>query len=401
MQRWYSRLAGYRRLASQYPLTIPFPLHSKTHDIKKPHHSSTSHAHNGSTSSFSTSARWARRKTRLSEATLADEDKSNPAYIQESKLPRTKDRQHANAWVSVMNRALPARLRAAGSGDNAMVEDDIVGGDISSRDVALILRRAQRSYNLDILTHLGVEEGRWKAVTWLINRVLDSFWKSQSDRGDTSIHARLPGPWKTQKSSLQQITEDEQGVLLNLPLELAPQSLHSLDQVTMEDSPLYEPLEATLTHEVLGLIWRSLGNMIVADSTRTDKASHAITPEILEIIALLHHNGMMPGSIYSYQPSDDSNALRQPPTLHLLSSQILTSLSDAAWRAHESLVVEEAKSKGGQYLSMRPELPGSMFRVHVAGLGHEVWLELVLWSCLHGKWIEEGASILQLSLIHI
>lgn len=238
---------------------------------------------------------------------------------------------------------------------------------------------------MDLLTYLGVEKGQWKAVTWLLTRIIDRVWKNSSDKT-----AELPGPWKG-KQSLQEMTA-EAGLYLDSPTGL-PFKL--LDDLTESESPLHDPLESNFAHETLGIVWRSLGNMIIADAARTDKPENTITPEILEIIALLHHHGIMPSSIYSYQPSDDLNALRQPPTLHLLSSHILTSLSDAAWRAHESLVVEEAKAQGGEYLSMRPEIPGSMYKVHVAGLGHEVWLELVLWSCLHGKWIEEGASILQ------
>ena len=81
--------------------------------------------------------------------------------------------------------------------------------------------------------------------------------------------------------------------------------------------------------------------------------------------------------------------------LNLFSSRILTSLSDAAWRAHEKLVVEEAKAKGGEQLSLRPEIPGTAYRVYVSGLRSEVWLELILWSCLHRGWISEGTAILR------
>ncbi|KAJ9620493.1 hypothetical protein H2203_007699 [Taxawa tesnikishii (nom. ined.)] len=134
--------------------------------------------------------------------------------------------------------------------------------------------------------------------------------------------------------------------------------------------------------------------MIVADAARKPAKENTITPEILEIIALLHHCGFMPQSIYSYTPSDEATSLQQPPTLHLLSSNILTSLSDAAWKAHEKSVVEEARAKGGAYAASRPEIPGSQYNVRIAGLGHEIWLELVLWSCLHGGWILDGASVL-------
>jgi len=144
-------------------------------------------------------------------------------------------------------------------------------------------------------------------------------------------------------------------------------------------------------HDVLGGIWQSIGKMIIADSARNT----AITPEILEMLAMMHHRGIMPDSLYRYNPPEDRSALRPPPTLHLLSSQILTSLSDAAWRAHEKCVLDEAKANGGLDTSNRPEIPGSMYRVRVSGLTHEVWLELVLWACLHGGWTVHGAAILE------
>ena len=394
MQRWYSRIAGYRRLACTGTRSRP------TFDLKQHRNG---HSQYFSSCSAQRARKGASATRRLSPSRAVEESEDHPAYLPAWKLPPTKDRQHAGAWIHILNSILPPRLRSAPavadvSGEEAAKDDGSSSTNehvkLTPRDVALILRRAQRSYGLDILTHLGVEKGQWKAVAWLVTRIVDSLWTGNLHVANTSIHSKLPGPWKS-RASLDQITGSKSGAGLHLPGNLAPQSLRSLDELTLEASPLYEPLEATVTHEMLGTVWRSLGNMIIADAARLDRPGSNITPEILEIIASLHHSGMMPSSIYSYYESDDLSALRQPPTLHLLSSHILTSLTDAAWRAHESLVVEEAKSKGGEYLQLRPELPGSMYKVHVAGLGHEVWLELVLWSCLHGNWIEDGASILQ------
>ncbi|KAK3110403.1 hypothetical protein LTR53_015336, partial [Teratosphaeriaceae sp. CCFEE 6253] len=120
-----------------------------------------------------------------------------------------------------------------------------------------------------------------------------------------------------------------------------------------------------------------------------------IKPEILEILAHLHVQGAMPASIYNRAPRDDATAIQQPPTLHMLSSRILTSLSDAAWRAHEKVIVDETLASGGKYMPLRPEVPGSAYRVYVAGLRPEIWLELVLWACLHGGFVLEGTAILQ------
>ncbi|RMZ06545.1 hypothetical protein D0860_05504 [Hortaea werneckii] len=162
-------------------------------------------------------------------------------------------------------------------------------------------------------------------------------------------------------------------------------TLHELtDDLKPENLTRGERLKSA----VLGQIWRSLGNMILACN------DGVVKPEILEIIAYLHHQEIMPATIYSQKPGVDESAIQQPPTLHLLSSRILTSLSDAAWRAHEKAVAAEAREKGGAYRELRPEIPGMAYRVNVAGLRPEIWLELVLWACLHGGWIVEGSAIL-------
>lgn len=289
-----------------------------------------------------------------------------------------------------MEAVLPVRLRSGGETDP---DTNLTREVPSPRQLALLLDRAQRAHNVDLLSYLGVQQGRWKAVVWIITGMVDDLWKNESSMGNKE---GLPGPWQGTRSLHEMTAATISLDDIDPPTTLS--SFRTMDDVTIKSHPLYRPLDARIRHEALGQIWRSLGNMIIADAARAAKATDQgrnITPEILEIIALLHHHGIMPASIYSYQPSEDSTALRQPPTLHLLSSHILTSLTDAAWRAHETLVVEEAKARGGQYASLRPELPGSMYKVRVAGLGHEVWLELVLWSCLHGGWTLEGASILE------
>lgn len=257
-----------------------------------------------------------------------------------------------------------------------------------------MLFTAQRKYRIDLLTHLGVEKGRWKAVVWLVTHLLDELWKPK-DGGSTRLPGQLPD-----SRSLQEMTEKalylpslDQGETDDRP---KTSGFRSFTDITSESEPIHRQLMSRTEHELLGQVWRSLGNMIVADAAQKITDHGSIAPQILEIIALLHHRGIMPHSIYSYNhPADDGIALRQPPTLNLLSSHILTALSDAAWRAHETLVVEEYEAKGGERKGLRPEIPGSRYKVRVPGVGPEVWLELVLWSCIHGGWLDDGASILE------
>jgi hypothetical protein len=77
----------------------------------------------------------------------------------------------------------------------------------------------------------------------------------------------------------------------------------------------------------------------------------------------------------------------------LLSSRIFTALSDATWRARELAAAAEAKKRSGFFAGL--EAKGSSYRVRVSGIKPEIWLELILWSCLHGGWISEGAALLR------
>ncbi|KAF2086596.1 hypothetical protein K490DRAFT_57515 [Saccharata proteae CBS 121410] len=116
-------------------------------------------------------------------------------------------------------------------------------------------------------------------------------------------------------------------------------------------------------------------------------------PFVMEMLAYFHHSELIPDSVYQYGKENQNHPLHQPPTLHLLSSRILTALSDAAWGAHEAAVKEASKDQA-QYNFLGHEIPGSRYKVRTPELGPEVWLELVLWSTLHGGWSLDGAAIL-------
>lgn len=311
------------------------------------------------------------------------------AYIHQSKLPARDASRTAKSWMPTIEAALPPRLRTPGA-------HKITDEPFSAQDISRIIHISSYTYDLDLLTYLAVNQNRPKAAVWLASMVIShDFIPDPTPPRDTNV-------WNTcvpRHFSLSSYTDLQNSTLLNPPPRNSLSDLHptpSLDNLTADLNPLEEPLPAILRHETIGQIWYSLARMIVQDTTRANKdpANQAIKPEILEIIAMLHHSGAMPSSIYSYQPPNDPISLCQPPTLHLLSNQIITSLTDAAWRAHETNVVEEAEERGGVYDFLRPEIPGSMYKVHVTGLGHEIWLELVLWAMLYGRFYKQGVKIL-------
>ncbi|KAF2208078.1 hypothetical protein CERZMDRAFT_7941, partial [Cercospora zeae-maydis SCOH1-5] len=281
----------------------------------------------------------------------------------------------------LLDGALPPHLRDP----NLIAPDSILGAD----DVAQLLLEAQypldgREKPIDLLYHLGMEQNRWTAVVWLIKKLVDEYPArhalKQQLAGVGSMWQKVP--------NLEDCIEQP----LNFEVQDAISSEESLQSPSLDDMldglyPINEERHAWRGHEALGQVWRTLGAMVKSC------VGNDIRPEVLEIIAYLHHREVMPPAIYQAEPSSDKCAIQQSPLIPLLSSRILTSLSDAAWRAHEKLVIEEARAYGDVSAS-RPEIRGSVFRVHVAGLRAEVWMELILWSCLYGGWTREGALLL-------
>jgi len=296
-------------------------------------------------------------------------------------FPRDQ-RKDARAWISLLEPLIPSEYRTS-SGEQG--KDGRIYDSFGANEVAGILAQARHSeIKLDILHTLG-EQGRWKEVIWLVTYLVDNLWHGNPYDQPLISH----GPWSGYRN-----LDDTLQAPLNLDTNLASHASTaiSLEDRTSEEHPLGRGRKTGILagHNALGEIWQSLGNMILADST----TGTAIRPEILQIIALLHTRGIMPKSIYDYSPLVDRTTLQQPPLLHLLSSHIMTSLSDAAWRAHEDRVVQEDREKADPTFPKRPEIPASVYRVRVGGLRHEVWLELILWACIHGGWTTYGSAIL-------
>lgn len=295
-------------------------------------------------------------------------------------LPKGKEGTDIEPWLRRLEGILPPELRKFST-----PEKDSDAIRITPLDAAGLISEARRIRGHDLLLSFA-QANRWRELVWLVTHLIDDLWRGNpinawdpplsplSHIGSLEKFARKPYNLNTSKANLTQADHSR-----------------SID-LSVTDHPLTDgPVRRQLAgHQLLGQIWQSLGSMIIEDKSHEQN----VQTGILEVIAVLHSRGVMPDSIYSYTPLRSSVAGTQPPTLHILSSQILTTLSDAVWKAREASAVEEAHRKGRPAVFMGPELPGSNYRVRVAGIRHEIWLELVLWSCLHGGWIRQGAAIL-------
>nr|POF04176.1 hypothetical protein CFP56_21931 [Quercus suber] len=321
--------------------------------------------------------------TTTPEAKRAWFAKTFPVLDQLGFPPQRQYRKGASkSWMRHIEGALPVHLRhdSSQTGDEACLTPiDTAGVLLAAHKLAVL---NEHPAALPVLSYLGVVEQRWDAVIWLIKYVIEGT--------DAVVPSREPPPgplwpWLNQ-GSMRSITEqafaiDPPDVDSDLPL---------LDTLTSTLKSDEAPSRAIIRKDFIGLLWYSLAEMILACD------DGVIRPEVLEIIAYLHHCELMPMSIYAQKPPATTMAIQQPPLLHLLSSQILKSLSDAAWKAQERLIMKDAEARGKYYRA----IPPSAYRVHVEGLRPEIWLELVLWSCLQGEWLSDGLLILYRTCVH-
>lgn len=294
-----------------------------------------------------------------------------------------REQKEAAGWATLLEPALPPHLR-----QHELIESN---GTTDVADVGAMLVAAQRSHStahgIDLLSYLALEQGRWAAVTWLVKQLVEVFGPQHKKSNGVS---QAISDWK-HPEILDELTRD--AITLPLPGEDNSRSLAIPVTSTLDELMANRVLEKLprierLSHNVLGQVWRSLGKMSISCAGGTIKT------EILELIAYLHHKELMPTTIYNQKPFPDATIIQQPPIINLFSSRILSCLSDAAWRAHEKITAAETKPKGGVYDFLYQQVPGMANRIGVTGLRPELWLELILWACLHGGWIEEGLAIL-------
>ncbi|KAL6704351.1 hypothetical protein ACN47E_008307 [Coniothyrium glycines] len=297
-------------------------------------------------------------------------------------FPPHDARGNIEEWIARLDPFLPSHLQ------RTPADGPDVSATVTALDLACLLNRAQ-DYSLDIISHVGLVQGRWPAAMWMAKKLVEDGRPSMESPApiDPSANAAWP---EHDLRSLKELTESP----VCIERIGGPQPLkHTLDQITTTNPDTINA-HRYMAKRALGQLWRTLGDLILVAAERGPVDQDDVMPHVLEIVALLHHMGFMPDAVYSYGPHSDKSALQPPPTLHMLSSKILTALSDASWRAHEAA---QRTSKNGAKAStfLGYEVPGSRYQVQVSGMTPELWMELVLWSCLHGGWITDGVYILR------
>ncbi|KAG8525793.1 uncharacterized protein KY384_000553 [Bacidia gigantensis] len=144
----------------------------------------------------------------------------------------------------------------------------------------------------------------------------------------------------------------------------------------------------SLAKQSLAQVWQALGSMILhAGDLSEDRVAHqSIMSQVLDILAQMHHVDALPSTIYNYVPAKDPSVIQRPPTIHLLSSRIMTLLSDVAWKRHWKSEMAKAQEYGY-------ELPSPRVQPQLSQVESGVWLDLVLWACVESDLVLEAAWI--------
>ena len=300
-------------------------------------------------------------------------------------------RLKAEPWATAIEPYLPSNLRV---GDNKMTEEEEVIERQPLRPIHSlpdILSIARSSCRLDLLSYIGVNQGRWEAVIWLVKAMMEKY---PGHTGMERASCQLPRLlWDTLDKSLDDVTSNA------IKLETTPPSQASRKQdwlysgFSFDDYPsLHHPDHRdhprVRGRKSLGQIWQSLGTMILqaADHPADDSSYNVIMSHVFQILGYLHRINAFPNSIYYYATAADPTVIQRPPTLYVLSKRIMSTLSDVEWGLQWEETIIWARSLGY-------EMPKAIVKPKIREFDPGLWLDLILWACVEGGWISEGAWI--------
>ncbi|KAI9851368.1 MAG: hypothetical protein M1824_002719, partial [Vezdaea acicularis] len=297
---------------------------------------------------------------------------------------RTNSTSQPEVWRSAINVFLPEHLKEL---ELAAPEIGAVRGQ--PKDLITLLQQARKQANIDVLTYMGVTKAQWPAVIWIAKYLLNT--SDDGERKNPSVveaHLLLPRHLTLAELSA---TASSDPSLARSYTSMEPYGSIALSYGS-ERNLLGESGDDRF-HQA-AILLPSLGNMVIAAAEAGADKAKVIMSYVLQMLAYLHHADILPNTLYNHSQMADPLTLQRPPTLHLLSSRILTALSDEVWRAQEEYAKEEAAAMGAKYEYMGFEIPGARYRLRVRELGPEVWLELILWACVDLGLVDEGASLL-------
>ena len=283
-------------------------------------------------------------------------------------------------WASTLEGFLPDKLR-----DSPYRRSRISTESLTEVVTALQAAREEVSRStFSLLAHMVNEDARGEAVLYIVDQIVQSqLWALRRQSGGLPSNVTWPG------ESLAATFGAGCAELVNPTKPTKPTArLDSLLEV--DDSP-----QSIAAHAAMAEVWLCLGNLIIDSDSQTAHESQLAMSVMQRILAQLHRYGLIPKEIYDYSQPSLSSFMQRPPLIHLLSSRILTALSDAVWKSQQDNLYQEAAAQGRPKGDVATDPHGRRFRLKTREIGREVWLEFVLWCC-----VESGHAAVGVHLIH-
>ena len=276
--------------------------------------------------------------------------------------------------IFTLEEFLPPSLRLPTSKD--------VQGSANVRDILTVLGKAQadRRGSINLLSHMVLAYGRSRAALHLVDMIVKDVVATHSEP-DKHPPSTVLWPVKLSSNALKQ------PVMLERPPEPQVVSVHGFEG--QDDALTGRPAPG------LGFIWRFLGSLVIEAANLGQEGAAQAMSVVYQTLAKLHHLNMIPDNIYNLGNLPYSAAVQRPPILHLLSSRILTTISDATWRSYQDEAISRGADLGISYRETQNP-PGGRFRLKVRELGPEIWLEFILWCCVESNCPHAGSNIVSL-----
>ena len=299
--------------------------------------------------------------------------------------PPEAERQNPESWVILLERFLPSGLsHATGSSAASRAKPP------KSLDLLDLLSAATFKENAatDILAYLGLKKGRWLAALHLVEQLLSNVGEKVASRRSHTLPSNLSWPVSASLADMCSAPISVKTTTYKNKEKPAQWSQISLD-------PRYSDSMSDQHDRTMLRIWKTLGYIIIEAAELPEDEADAAMKFVYRAIAHIHMLGLVPENVYSYVPSSYTSSVQRPPIMHLLSSRIFTTMSDAVWRANQDEVIAKAADSGISYKDLGHDPPGGRFRLKVRALGPQVWLEFVLWCCVDGGFAMAGAQIIE------
>lgn len=287
-----------------------------------------------------------------------------------------QNKKEPAAWIELLEPFLPSHLSVR---TISIFESDPIG----SRTVSKIVEQAKEQSQLDLISILSVERGRWDAATWLACAVIDNCKTPNRPWNIPDVFSSVQWP---QNRSLQQLSSVRRGKedievtsLDHLKWDSSRTSKTSKRAIAFRLRPFVgQRREDSVwkSHAILGQLWLSLGKMVLSAAEKNLKDSSEILSRSAFILSRFHQRGFLPDAVHQKPYNTDITALQQSPLVAELSAKFLltTNLYSDTIGLISDHVTDKLKSK-------------------IEGHAPDQWLEYILWCCVHGGWFAEGTAI--------